>query len=162
MPVPINSTVPQLIGCSSRKAWIVPHLRLDLESLGSPAAPRLLELASLRPYIRLDVRARGSRRPEVLDGLAGVLGSAQEDGARAIGADESKLIEGDALTAGFDDAGASRVGEAESADAELGHLEEANVIGDGADEDRDFLGFFALGGDGMSGSGKRWWVGVLG
>jgi len=61
------------------------------------------------------------------------------------GVAEGKLIEGDALTTGLDDAGAGGLGEAEGADGELGHVEKTGVIGDGTDDGGDAVALLALG-----------------
>jgi len=74
-------------------------------------------------------------KAKVLDRLAGILGTTQEQGIGAGRGLHSQLIEGQALAAGLLDAGARRGGEAESGDVELGHGEQAVVVGDGADHD---------------------------
>lgn len=57
------------------------------------------------------------RRPvtEVPDSLPGVLGTAEEHGVGALGRPEGQLIKGDALATSRKDAGASSLGEPESA-----------------------------------------------
>jgi len=52
---------------------------------------------------------------EVPDGLAGVLGTAQEHGVRALGRSERQLVESDAFAASGEDAGAGGLGEPEGA-----------------------------------------------
>lgn len=74
---------------------------------------------------------------EVLDGLAGVLWSTEEDDVRASWCAESELIESDGLTTGGLDAGAGSRSEAEGADAELGNLEHAVVVGDSSNNGAD-------------------------
>lgn len=78
-------------------------------------------------------------KAEVLEGLARVLGPAEEDGVGASGLLESELIEGDGLAAGGNDAGAGSGGEAQSGDLDLGDDQKAVVIGDGADDDHRLL-----------------------
>lgn len=76
---------------------------------------------------------------EVLERLTRVLGTAEEEGVAAGGRLERELIEGHGLAAGGDDAGAGSGREAEGRDVGLGGLEEAVVIGDGADNDNGAL-----------------------
>ena len=75
---------------------------------------------------------------EVLDGLARVALAAEQDGVGASGCTEGELVEGENLTAGLEDALAGGRGEAEGGDGELGQFGQADVIGDGADNDDDF------------------------
>lgn len=82
---------------------------------------------------------------EVLDGLTGVLGTAEEDGVGASGGAHGELIDGEALTASGKDASAGGCGEAESSDRQLGDGEETVVIGDSGDDD-DGLALGLLGG----------------
>ena len=70
---------------------------------------------------------------EVLEGLTGVLGTTEDEGVGTSGSAEGELVEGDGLTAGSEDAGTGGGGEAEGSDGELGELEQAVVVGDGAD-----------------------------
>ena len=70
---------------------------------------------------------------EVANGLAGVLGTAEDQGVAASGGTQSKLVEGDGLTSGGDNASAGGSGEAESGDGELGEVQQALVVGDGTD-----------------------------
>lgn len=70
---------------------------------------------------------------EMLEGLTGVLGSTEEEGVGSSGEAGSDLVDGEALTTGLLDAGAGRGGEAESRNGELGDLEHAVVVSDGAD-----------------------------
>jgi hypothetical protein len=72
---------------------------------------------------------------EVLDSLTGVLGTTEDQGVAASGSTESKLIEGDSLTAGSKDASTGGGSEAERSDGELGADQHAVVVGDGADND---------------------------
>lgn len=72
-------------------------------------------------------------KTEVLDGLTGVLGTTEDQSVAASGSTESKLIEGDGLTTGSEDASSGGSGEAEGSDGELGADQHAVVVGDGAD-----------------------------
>jgi hypothetical protein len=89
----------------------------------------------------------------VLDGLAGGLAAADEEGVGSGGGAEGKLIKGDDLATGLEDAGAGGLGDAEGADGELGDGEEALVIGDGTDGDED-LALGTLGEASKAGEGK--------
>lgn len=71
---------------------------------------------------------------EVLDSLSGVLGAAEEQSVASGGGTEGKLIEGQNLTTGSQDAGTGGSGEAEGSNAELGNGQETVVIRDGADD----------------------------
>lgn len=74
---------------------------------------------------------------EVLNGLPGVPLAAEQDGVRAGGCAHGELVEGEDLAAGLEDALLGRRGEAEGGDRDLGHLNQAHIIGDGADDDDD-------------------------
>ncbi len=75
---------------------------------------------------------------EVLDGLAG-LGATEEQSVGASGLLKSELVESEGLAAGSLDAGTGGGGEAQGSDVHLGNLEEAVVVGDGADNDDGLL-----------------------
>lgn len=70
---------------------------------------------------------------EVLDSLTGVLGTTEDQGVASGGGTESKLVQGDGLTTGSEDAGTGGSGESQSSDSHLGALEQTVVIGDGTD-----------------------------
>lgn len=72
---------------------------------------------------------------EVADGLTGVLGTTEDQSVASGGGTESKLVEGDGLTTGSDNASAGSGGEAQSSNGVLGELEKTLVVGDGADND---------------------------
>ena len=105
--------------------------RLDLETPGPSAATGALELAALGLNVGLLVGV--GTEAKVLDGLTRVLGAAEEDGVGTSGETGSNLVDGESLTAGLLNAGAGRGSEAQGSDRELGELEEAVVVGDGAD-----------------------------
>ena len=65
---------------------------------------------------------------EVLDGLTTVLWTTEEDDLRASWSTHCELIEGDTLSAGFLNAGASSAGETEGADGHLGHGLQSNIV----------------------------------
>eukprot|EP00341_Mesodinium_pulex_P013290 CAMPEP_0116912236 /NCGR_PEP_ID=MMETSP0467-20121206/15963_1 /TAXON_ID=283647 /ORGANISM="Mesodinium pulex, Strain SPMC105" /LENGTH=174 /DNA_ID=CAMNT_0004588171 /DNA_START=76 /DNA_END=600 /DNA_ORIENTATION=- len=114
---------------------------LHLEAVRRSTATGFLELSALRTDIRLDtivgvgVVDRGAVT-EVADGLSGVLGAAEENGVSSLGRAQSELIQGDALATSLGDAGSSGGGELQSADGQLGHIEETSIISDGANDDR--------------------------
>lgn len=70
---------------------------------------------------------------EVLDGLTGVLGAAEQQGVAAGGGAEGKLVEGDGLAAGGSQTGTGGGGESQGGDGHLGDRQETVVVGDGAD-----------------------------
>lgn len=72
---------------------------------------------------------------KVLDGLAGVLWAAEEEGVGASWRAHGDLVNGEALTAGGLDACAGSGSEAECGNGELGHGQEAVVVGHGTDQD---------------------------
>ena len=74
---------------------------------------------------------------EVLHGLTSVPLAAEEDGVRASGRTEGKLVEGEDLTTSLEDALLGGSGETEGSNRELGDLKQTNVIGDGANDDDD-------------------------
>jgi hypothetical protein len=81
-----------------KKALYIRQSRyLNLEASGSPASTGLLELSALGDDVRLDgivsVGVGDSCAvAEVSDGLAGVLGAAQQHGVGALGGAQGKLI----------------------------------------------------------------------
>mmetsp|Transcript_81386 Transcript_81386/g.256642 ORF Transcript_81386/g.256642 Transcript_81386/m.256642 type:complete len:232 (+) Transcript_81386:64-759(+) len=121
-----------------------PAATSSLVAAGLPAAARLLELPALGTHKRLRVAVRhAGRLAEVLLGLAGLHRAAQEHRALSKRRAERKLVEGEALAAGVDDAGTCSLGEVEGANAHLGHLIDALVIRDRAHHTCDltlFLG----------------------
>ena len=92
---------------------------------------------------------------EVLEGLAG-LWSTEEEGVASGWGTESKLVQGENLTTGSQDAGAGSGGEAEGSDGELWDGQEAVVVSDGSDNDnRLVVGLLRDVGD-NTGEG-HWW-----
>lgn len=76
---------------------------------------------------------------KVLDGLTGVLGTTENQSVAASGSTESKLIQGDGLAAGGDNAGTGRGSEAESGNSDLGEGQQTVVVGDGANDNNGAL-----------------------
>lgn len=90
--------------------------------------------------MRLGRGAGGTGLAKVLDGLAPLLGAAQEDGAFAERRHEGQLVEREDLAAGIEDAGTGGLCDAQGGDGELGDGEQTHVVGDGADEHGDLVG----------------------
>ena len=105
--------------------------RLNLETTRPSATTSALELAALALDVRLLVGV--GTHAEVLECLTAVLGSTEEQGVGSGGETSSDLVDSEGLTASSLDACASSGGEAESSDGQLGDLEEADVVGHGAD-----------------------------
>lgn len=80
---------------------------------------------------------------EVLVSLPGGLATPQEEGVGTSGSAESELVESEDLAAILENALAGTLGEPQSAHADLGELEKAGIIGNGADDD-DNLALLAL------------------
>lgn len=72
---------------------------------------------------------------EVLDSLTGVLGATEEQSVGTGRGTQSKLVQGEGLTTGLLDTGTGGGSEAQGSDGKLGDVQEAVVIGDGADHD---------------------------
>lgn len=126
---------------------------LNLEATRPSAATGALELAALAGDVGLLVLV--GAEAEVLDGLARVLGAAEEERVGARGLLESELVEGQGLAAGSLDARAGSGGEAQGGDVDLGDVEEAVVIGDGADNNDRLLlvAVLEVGGNAREGDG---------
>ena len=105
---------------------------LSLEAAGGTTTTSLLELATLALDIGLGVLA--GTHTEMLDGLTGVLLTAEQDSVGTGGGTEGELIKSDDLTASLQDAGLGGLGDAQAGKGELGDLEETVVIGDGAND----------------------------
>lgn len=87
---------------------------------------------------------------EVLDGLTGLLGAAQEQGVSTRGLLQSKLVQGEGTAAGSGQAGTGSGGEAQGSDLDLGDGQQAVVVGDGADNDNGLLGAVTVAGVGSN------------
>jgi hypothetical protein len=115
--------------------------RLVLEAAARSATASLLELATLVLGVWLCVTVScARRRSEVSVGLARVTRARQKNAALALGRAERQLVEGQDLTAGLEDAGARSLGDAQCDQAQLGHVVQTHVVGDGADHDARLLG----------------------
>ena len=94
---------------------------------------------------------------EVLDSLTCVLGATEQQSVASSGGAESKLVEGQCLTTGGDNASTGSGSESKSGNGDLGDFEKAVVVGNGADDNDDLtllvLGELALDtGEGDGGS----------
>lgn len=107
--------------------------RLDLETPGPSATTSALELAALAGDLGLLVGV--GAETEVLDSLTCVLGATEEESVGTSRGAESKLVEGESLASGFDDASTGRSGEAESSDGDLRELKKTVVIRDRGNDD---------------------------
>lgn len=121
-----------------KKSALARHLLLV--AAATPATTCALELAARRADVRTGVRVRhAGRLAEVTERCAsGTLALDQERalaGRRAHG----QLIEGEDLAAGGQDAAARLLGDAQGAQLQLGDLQDAGVIGDGAHHHGDRL-----------------------
>ena len=92
---------------------------------------------------------------EVLECLTGVLGAAEKNGVGTSGLLEGELVQGEAGAAGSGDAGTGGGGEAQSGDLHLGDLGQADIIGDGADDDDGLLLGLVVQVGGNAGDGHR-------
>lgn len=93
---------------------------------------------------------------EVANRLAGVLGAAKEQSVGASGLLKRKLVKGEGLASGSEDACAGRSGEAEGSNIKLRNLEETVVVCDGADDNDSLLlvAVLDVGGDAGEGHGR--------
>ncbi len=73
----------------------------------------------------------------MLDGLTGVLRTADKDGVGASRALQGKLVKGEAGTSGLLNAGAGSLGEVEGSHLNLGDFQQTDVIGDAGDSYND-------------------------
>lgn len=110
-----------------------------LETARRAASTSTLELAALAADVRLDVASRGSGVAEVLDGLTSVLGAAQENRVRSLGGDQSKLVKGQALSTGGDNARTGGVSEAQGAHPELGGRDETRIVRDSSNQNGNLV-----------------------
>ena len=79
----------------------------------------------------------------MLNSLTRVLRTTEENGVGAGRGSQGKLIESDDLTTSLDNACTCSFSDTESADSELGDLEETDIVSDGTDNNGGFA-FLAL------------------
>lgn len=82
----------------------------------------------------LGARVGNTSSTPVLHGLAGQLGSSQQHSASSSGRSEGQLVQSDALSTSLQDARTDSGGESKSAHLELGHIQQANIIGHGSND----------------------------
>lgn len=78
------------------------------------------------------------------------LGASKEDGVRAGRSLHDELVNGQALAASLDNAGAGSLSEAKGGHFHLGEVESAMVVGDGAYDDGRTVGTGAKAGDNLA------------
>lgn len=83
-------------------------------------------------------------KAKVLESLAAVLGTTEDQGVAASGGTESKLVQSNGLTTSGDDASAGGGGETQSSDGHLGDGEKTVVISNGADDNDGALLAFGV------------------
>jgi len=109
--------------------------RLLLVATAGAATTSALELASLGADIGAGVRVgHTGSLAEVLACGAGGTPALQQQGVLAGGRLESQLVEGQNLAASLQDALPGGLGDVQGAHRELGHDQQAGIIGDGADD----------------------------
>jgi hypothetical protein len=110
---------------------------LSLNSRSSPSSGTL-ELPALGAHAGSSVRSLlAGVETEVPLGLS-VPGASQQQHALAGGGELGELVEGVGVASSSDDALAGSSGELEGGDVEsLGHVEQSDVVGDGADDGHD-------------------------
>jgi len=109
---------------------------LDLEAAALSASTSSLELAALGANVgtRAGVGLAGSLA-EVTVGRTGSAASLHQDGVLSLGGLEGQLIEGENLSAGFEDAFAGARGDVHGAQRQLRNLVETKIVSDGANDD---------------------------
>ena len=90
---------------------------------------------------------------EVTSGLS-LLGSSEEEGVGSGGRLHDELIESHASTTSSDDSGTGGLGESESGNVKLGHIEGSLIIGDNSDNDGSAAGILSEASD-HAGDGHR-------
>lgn len=117
-----------------------------------------LELASLGSDIGAGVRVGHTRSlTEVLAGSTSGASALEQKGVLAGGRTQSQLIEGQDLTASLQDTLASRLGDMQGAQRQLGHHQEAGIVGNGANNNNSRLRL--LGGleEASNALQRHWW-----
>lgn len=76
---------------------------------------------------------------KVTNGLAVGARTTDQKSVLTLGGTASELIKSKDLTASLEDAGTGTLGDTESSDRDLGDLEQANIVGDGANNDDGLL-----------------------
>lgn len=80
------------------------------------------------------MRSRAAGNTKVLNSLAGVALSAEEQSVSTSGSVDGKLVKSEGLPTSLDDAGAGSLSEAEGSDRHLGKNGHALIVSDGSDD----------------------------
>jgi len=137
-------------------------MRLNLETPRPSASTSTLELSSFRLNIWLLVFVWSET--EMLDGLARVLWSSEEEGMGTGWSPQSELIESESFTTGGNDASTGGSGESKSSNGDLWGLQQTVVVGDGSNDDDGLaldLGLFMADKSGDTRE-RDWWAVDLG
>jgi hypothetical protein len=103
--------------------------------------------------VRLGVTAGNTESSEMASGLS-LLGSSEEEGVGSGRSLHDELVEGHASTTSSDNSGTGGLGESESGNVKLGHIEGSLVIGDNSDDDGGAAGVLSEASD-HAGDGYR-------
>lgn len=127
-----------LPGCSRNGCRVRSCLLLVAARCTTTAS--LFEFASLRAHVWFGVRVWNTRSSaEVTDCLAGGTLALDHDGVLSSWCQQSQLIESQDFSAGLGDSCAGTFSDTESANLEFRDLEEAEIVGDGSDNDDDLV-----------------------
>lgn len=77
---------------------------------------------------------------KVSHSLSRVSGSSHDDGVLSLGGSSSQLVKGDGLSASLDDSGSSSLGESQSSNSHLGHLQESGIVSNGSHHHKGLVG----------------------
>jgi hypothetical protein len=92
--------------------------------------------------VRLGVTAGNTEGSEVTSGLS-LLGSSEEEGVGSGRRLHDELVKSHASTTSSDDSGTGGLGESESGNVKLGHIEGSLIIGDNSDNDGSAAGILS-------------------
>ena len=129
--ISFNNHLLTCVDPNNKKVVKKKQTNLNLETTRSTLTTSTLELATLGTNEGLLVLM--GTHTEVLDGLARVLSTTDEDGVGTSGGTESQLIQGQNLTTSLQDTGLGGLGEVKGSNRELGEVQKTRVIGDGTD-----------------------------
>lgn len=117
-----------------------------------------LELASLRANIWASVRVGHTRSfAEVLEGSTGGTSTLEQQGVLASGRTQGQLIQSQHLTAGLQDALASRLGDMQGAQRQLGDHQQTGVIGNGTNNHNGRLWLVGCLEEASDALQRHWW-----
>lgn len=129
---------------------------LDLEATAVTSTTGTFELATslgLSTDVRSSVFAVNAT--EVSNGFTSVTRTSQQQSVGTSGSLNSQLVQSQNLTSSLDDASTCGFSEAKSANADLGNVQQTNVVSDGTNNNGDGLLVLALQELGNTGQGKR-------